>query len=237
VVNIRSIKMKLAEIKIVSAGAVKPGLSKVIAAFQKETGYEADVLFATAPVIAERIGSGESFDIVVAPPRVLDELNMGQLPRPERITIGRIGVGMMVRDGVPLPQIVTVEDFKRCLLSAESLVYNQASTGIYLAALFDRLGIGAEVNAKSTRYADFAAVLDHINKGSGREIGFGATPVIIENKITGVQFAGSLSEEIQNYTTYAAVVAASDNTAPAQEFARYLASSAAKSLLSAAGIA
>jgi len=224
-----------AEIKILSAGAVKPGLTKVIEAFQKKTGQKINISFATAPAIVLRIGSAKSFDNVIAPPQVLDELaNVGKLSRTEQIAIGRIGVGIMVRAGAPLPQIATVDDFKRCLLTAESLIYNQASTGIYLDALFDRLG--GDLKAKSKRYADFAAVLEHVSKGSGREIGFGATTVIIENKTNGIQFAGPLPAEIQNYTTYAAVAVPRGTDESAQAFTRHLASPPARDIFAAAGI-
>lgn len=226
------------ELKILSAGAVKPGLTKVIDAFRRESNFAVRVSFATAPAILKKIGGGESVDLVVAPPKVLDELaNTGKFPAADRITVGRIGVGVMVRDGAPLPAISTVDEFKRALLSAESLVYNQASTGIYLQALFDRLGIGAALQARSSRYPDFAAVLEHVRRGNGREIGLGATTVIIENRDQGVQFAGPLPEAIQNYTAYAATFTVEgDLKQAAQQFMRYLSSPAARSLLSAAGI-
>lgn len=226
------------ELTILSAGAVKPGLTKVIDAFRHESNYEVRVSFATAPAILKKIGGGEPVDLVVAPPKVLDELaNTGKFPAADRITVGRIGVGVMVRDGAPLPAISTVDEFKGALLSAESLVYNQASTGIYLEALFDRLGIGAALQARSSRYPDFAAVLEHVCRGNGREIGLGATTVIIENRDKGVQFAGPLPEAIQNYTAYAATFTAEgDLNQAAQQFMRYLSSPAARTLLAAAGI-
>ncbi len=226
------------ELTILSAGAVKPGLTKVIDAFRRESNYDVRVSFATAPAILKKIGGGESVDLVVAPPKVLDELaNTGTFPAADRITVGRIGVGVMVRDGAPLPAISTVDEFKGALLSAESLVYNQASTGIYLEALFDRLGIGAALQARSSRYPDFAAVLEHVRRGNGREIGLGATTVIIENRDKGVQFAGPLPEAIQNYTAYAATFTAEgDLNQAAQQFMRYLSSPAARTLLAAAGI-
>jgi molybdate transport system substrate-binding protein len=226
------------ELKILSAGAVKPGLSKVIDAFRRESDFAVRVSFATAPAILKKIGGGESVDFVVAPPKVLDALaNTGKFPAADRIMVGRIGVGVMVRDGAPLPAISTVDEFKRALLSAESLVYNQASTGIYLQALFDRLGIGAALQARSSRYPDFAAVLEHVRRGNGREIGLGATTVIIENRDKGVQFAGPLPEAIQNYTAYAATFTAeSDLKQAAQQFMRYLSSQAARTLLATAGI-
>ena len=226
------------ELTILSAGAVKPGLTKVIDAFRRESNYDVRVSFATAPAILKKIGGGEPVDLVVAPPKVLDELaNTGKFPGADRITVGRIGVGVMVRDGAPLPAISTVDEFKSALINAESLVYNQASTGIYLEALFDRLGIGAALQARSSRYPDFAAVLEHVRRGNGREIGLGATTVIIENRDKGVQFAGPLPEAIQNYTAYAATFTEEGNLKQAaQQFMRYLSSQAARTLLATAGI-
>jgi molybdate transport system substrate-binding protein len=226
------------ELTILSAGAVKPGLTKVIEAFRVETGQQVTVSFATAPAILKRFGEGESAHVVIAPANVLDDLaKAGKVSSANRVTVGRIGVGVMVRDGSPPPKLATDEELKSALLSADSLVYNQASTGAYIEALFDRLGIGAQLGAKSTRYADFAGVLDHVSKGKGREIGFGATTVIIENESHGMKFAGPLPPETQNYTYYVAtIVAGSDANETAQHFMRYLSSAAAKSLLVAAGI-
>jgi molybdate transport system substrate-binding protein len=226
------------EIKILSAGAVAPGLAKVVEAFRAETSGTVKISFATAPAILKRIDDGELVDVLIAPPSVLDELaNTRKASAATRVSVGRIGVGVMVRGGAPLPKIATVEEFTQSLRSAESLVYNQASTGIYLDALFERLGIGAELKAKSTRYPDFAAVRDHVANGQGREIGLGATTVIVENVGKGVKFAGPLPAEIQNYTAYAATIMMTGSAdVSAQEFLRCLTSPAAKSLLAAACI-
>ena len=188
--------------------------------------------------IIKQIVDGALVDIVIAPPAVLDELGkLNKVSHKDRVIVGRIGVGVMVRDGAPPPRIATVDEFKEALRSADSVVYNQASTGTYLEALFDRLGIAAQLAAKSTRYPDFAAVLDHVCKGKSREIGLGATTVIIENQSRGVKFVGPLPAEIQNYTEYAAALMVDGATkASAQQFISYLLSPMSKSLFGAAGI-
>jgi molybdate transport system substrate-binding protein len=226
------------ELKILSAGAVKPGLTKVIDAFQRDSGKKVQVSFATAPAILKQIGESATVDVAIAPPGVLEQLvTSGKYAARKAVTLGRIGVGVLVRNGESLPDISNVDGFKQSLLGAESVVYNQASTGTYLETLFESLGIGAAVRNKSTRYPDFAAVLDHVSKGKGREIGLGATTVIIENENRGVRFAGPLPAEIQNYTSYvAALIAESEANEVAHQFMRYLASPAAKSFLTAAGI-
>ena len=227
-----------AEIRVLSAGAVEPGIEKVIGQFRRETGRRLNVAFATAPTILKRVGGGETVDVVIAPAAALDELTKaGKVPPADRVTVGRIGVGVAVRASAATPKIATVDEFKQSLLDAESVVYNQASTGTYVESLFDRLGIAAQLKAKATRYPDFAAVLSHLCRGKGAEIGLGATTVIIEGKDKGLKFVGPLPSAIQNYTTYAATVAAEDAARDAAgEFVRYLASPAARTALAAAGI-
>src|SRR5512132_1989314 len=142
--------MSDAEISVLSAGAVQPGIVKVIEAFRHETGHEVKVAFATAPVILKRIGAPDGLDVVIAPPAVLDAwVNAAKVTAADRVTVGRIGVGVMVREGTPQPKIATADEFKQALLSAESVVYNQASTGMYLEKLFERLGIAEDLKTKT----------------------------------------------------------------------------------------
>jgi len=226
----------MAQFELLSAGAVKPGLVHVIDAFQQKTGHKVDVTFATAPEIRKRIG-GAALDVVIAPPQLLDDLVKAGKATGERGIVGRIGVGVMVREGASLPKIATVDELRQSLLEADSVVYNHASTGIYLETLFARLGIAAQLKTKTARYPDAAAVLDHVSKGRGKEIGFGATTVIVEGKSMGLIFVGPLPAEIQNYTTYAAMMTADGAAAnAAREFLDYLATDAAKAILAEAGI-
>jgi molybdate transport system substrate-binding protein len=224
-----------AQINILSAGAVQPGLVKVIESFRCETGHDVKVTFATAPELRKRMGSGELPDVVVGPPDLLDELVKSGSAAAERVIVGRIGVGVMVRDGAPVPKIATVDKFKQALLNSQSIVFNQASTGLYIDSLFKRLGIAVATEAKITRYADFAAVRDHVANGHGIEIGFGATTVIIENAGHGLRYIGPLPAELQNYTTYTAALTANGGYA-ARALLRYLATPAATAIFTAAGI-
>jgi len=227
-----------ADISILSAGAVGPGLKKVTELFQQDTRETVKLTFATAPTIVERLGADSQFHIVIAPPIVLDDAaRQGKISPERRVLLGRIGVGVMVRAGAPRLPIAAVEQLKKSLLDATSVVFNRASTGTYLEKLFQRLGIGAELERKSIRYPDFTAVLDHISHGGNGEIGFGATTVIAENSQKSVTFVGPLPAEIQNYTAYEAAVVQNDAAAPAaREFIEYLNSPLSTSVLTDAGI-
>lgn len=227
-----------AEINVMSAGAVEPGVVAAADAFRRETGTEVKIKFATAPAIRQRVGGGEAVDVVIAPPAVIEELaKAGKLDGSGNTPVGRVGVGMLVRGGVAKPDVSSADALKRALLDAESVVYNKASTGLYLEKLFERLGVGAEVKAKETRYPDGAAVMEHVIHGKGKEIGFGAMTEIALYRDKGAQFVGPLPPEAQNYTSYAAA----PSTAPANRdgaaaFMKFLAGPAARTAFLAKGV-
>lgn len=231
-------RVEIVEINILSAGAVKPGLVKVIDAFRKASSHRVKISFATAPAILNRIGTAGGLDVVIAPPAVLETwANAGKASAVDCVTVGRIRVGVMVRDRVPQPKIRTIDEFKQSLITADALVYNQASTGIYLEELFEQLAIAQQLRTKTVRYPDAAAVLDHISKGKGREIGLAATTVIIEGQSKGLTYVGPLPEEIQNYTTYAATVVTAPTASDAgRKFIRFLKEPMVKEAFAAAGI-
>src|SRR5882762_3437173 len=224
-----------AEIRVLSAGAVEPGLRAAAAAFKKQTGNDVNITFNTAPEIRKRIAGGEAFDVVIAPPAALDEF-AGKVAA-DRANLGRVGLGVAVRPGAPVPDISSGEALKRSVLAAESIVFNRASSGIYFENLLKKMEIYGEVQARTTRYADGAAVMEHVLKGKGREIGFGPVTEILQHREKGLNFVGPLPPEVQNYTSYsAAPMTAAANAELARVLVRYPGSPESKALFVGAGI-
>lgn len=152
-----------ADISVLSAGAVEPGIRPTLAAFEQTSGHHVALSGATAPQILQRIETGASFDVVIAPPAVPDEIERAGrfvTSRAQRIVIGRVGVGVgvgvTVRAGVPLPDLTDAHALRRELLAADSLVFNRASTGRYFETVLKTLGVEAAVLTKTTRYPDGA---------------------------------------------------------------------------------
>jgi molybdate transport system substrate-binding protein len=151
--------------------------------------------------------------------------------------IGRVGMGVAVRAGAPVPDISSAEALKKSVLDADSLVFNRASTGLYFENLLKKMGVYDQVEKKTTRYADGAAVMEHVLKGKGSEIGFAPITEILLHRDHGVRLVGPLPAEVQNYTSYtAAVMAGAPAAGAAQELVRYLSTPAAKAMFVAAGI-
>jgi len=191
-----------AEIKVLSAGAVEPGLRSAAGAYSKQSGNPVNITFNTAPEIRKRVAAGEVFDVVIAPPAALEEF-AGKVAA-DRVALGRVGLGVAVRPGADVPDISSTEALKRSVLAADSIVFNRASTGIYLENLFKKMGLSDQIASKTTRYPDAGAVMEHVLKGKGKEIGFGPITEILLHKDKGLKLVGPLPADIQNYTVYAA---------------------------------
>jgi molybdate transport system substrate-binding protein len=227
-----------AEIKLLSAGAVEPGLHKAIERFKQSSGHDVTIQFNTAPQIAQRLQDGYAGDVVIAPPAVLKtHADAGKVVGDRQVVVGKVGVGVVVRKDAPVPKIATSEDVKAEVLAADSVVYNTASTGLYLERLFERLGITQQLKDKATRPPSGEAVMQTVLAGKGRQIGFGAITEIKLFETKGLIFVGPLPADVQNFTTYAA---APMTNAPQREAANaliaYLQTAEAKQTFSAAGI-
>ncbi|MFM9884368.1 MAG: substrate-binding domain-containing protein [Burkholderiales bacterium] len=226
-----------AEITVLSGGAIEPGLKAAAAAFRKESSHTVKITFNTTPQIVKRVGAGETFDVVIAPPGAIKDLAAANKVEGGGVNVGRVGMGVLVRPGAPVPEIVNADAIKRTVLEAESIVFNRASTGLYFEGLLKKMGIYEQVEAKTTRYADGASVMEHILKGKGREVGFAAITEILLYKEKGMNFVGPLPTEIQNYTAYIATpMSAGTNKEAAQVLVRFLGGPIGKPLFVAAGI-
>lgn len=229
-----------AEIQVLSAGAIEPGLKAVVAVFEKQTGHTVKITFNTAPELKKRMDSNPAFDVVIAPPAVIGEFAAASKLAETRANVGRVGMGVAVRAGAPAPDIANAEALKRSVLAADSLVFNRASTGLYLEGLLKKMDVYTQVEAKTTRYPDGASVMEHVIKGKGNEIGFGAITEILLYQGKGLRFVGPVPAEVQNYTSYtsytAAPLASGKQQDVAQQFVSFLAGPVGKPLFVAAGV-
>src|SRR2546428_13504952 len=157
------------DIRVLSAGAVEPGLAKVADQFRRETSNRVRIQFFAAPQLERRLSIGEPPDVLIASAGLMnDQLRRGKIDAEAHSFIGRVGIGVTVRAGAPDPAIASLDRFKQSLLGADTIVYTHASTGLYLEELFDLLGMAEQLKMKTTRYMNSAQVLEHVIGGKGR---------------------------------------------------------------------
>jgi molybdate transport system substrate-binding protein len=226
-----------ADIKVLSAAAVAPALAKVAEQYRKDTKNRLRVSYANPQQLERRVGGGEAADILIASPGLMnDQLRRNKIEPDQHVFLGRVGIGVAVRAGAFDPDISTLEHFKLTLLSADSIVYAQPGPGTYLEKLFELLGIGDALKAKTTRYSAASQVFEHLTGGKGMEIGFATIPEIKQFEAKGLRLVGPLPEQIQSPTAYSAGVMTEASDADlAREFIQYLQTPAVKAVFAAAG--
>src|SRR5262245_20756670 len=226
-----------AEVKVLTAGAFKQVVLAVQPEFEK-SGHKLVVDNDTVGALTKRVEGGEAFDVVVVSPAAIDDLTMkGKVADGSKAALARVGIGVMVKAGAPAPDISSLEAFKRALLNAKSVAYidpaSGGSSGIYLANLFEKLGIANDIKPKA-KLKQGGYVADLIKSGEA-ELGIHQISEIIPVKE--VTLVGPLPAEIQNYTTYAAGISpAAKDTAAAKALIQVLSGPATAAVLKEKGM-
>ena len=204
-----------AELKVLTTGAMKPVVLALQPQFESQ-GHKLTIENDTAGALTKRIENGETYDVAVITPGAIDGLiAKGKAAPGSRTNVARVGVGVMVKEGAPKPDVATLDAFKQTLLTAKSIAHidpqSGGSTGIYLTGLFEKLGM-TEVLKPKTKLKFGGLVADLIVSGDA-EIGLQSISEIILAK--GVTYVGPLPAEIQNYTVYAAGISPATKDAEA----------------------
>jgi molybdate transport system substrate-binding protein len=227
-----------AELSLLSAGAIEGGLVRLIEEFQRSSGQTVRVEYGTAPELAQRLAVDESADLLIAPPAVIDRaIAAKKATGNRRTTVGRVGIGIIVRDGVSVADLASANAVQRAFAAADTIVFNRGSSGLYMEKLLTQMGIADQVQSRIVQVADGEDVMRRIIAGRGTEIGVAAISAIKLFKADGFRYVGPLPDGIQNFTTYDAVVM-SDAREPgvAAAFLTFIATPAARQIFQEAGI-
>lgn len=224
----------MVELKVLGAGPVKRGITRLAAQFEKNTGQRVNVEFAGAPAVRERVLAGEAVDVTVVPQSAMEDfVAQGRVAADTRMTVGRSRMGLAVRKGAAPPDLSSVDAFKRAVAAADAVVVNVASSGNHVAKLLEKLGFGTD---KVTRQPDTVKVMDHVASSAQRLLGAGQLPEIQElaDKGVAIALAGLLPDELQSITAYDAAVTRAGTHAAA--FTAFLATPEARATMAATGI-
>jgi molybdate transport system substrate-binding protein len=225
-------------IDMLCAGAARATATELGPPFERETGIHVGLEFGTAGAIRQKILDGARPDAIVASAPVVAELGKaGKLAAGSAADLGRSGIGVGVRAGAPLPDLSSVDAFRRALLAARAVAYTDpasgGTSGIHMDAVLSHLGIRSEVNARAVLvFGGYAA--ERVASGEA-DLVVQLTCEILPVK--GVTLAGALPPELQLYTTYtAALVAGTSNADAARAWIAYLAGPAGRKSLAQRGL-
>ncbi len=194
-----------AGLTLFSGGAMRRFLTEALPLFEGAQGIKVSTHFAITRLLKKEIEDGAAFDMALMPRSELDVLAASGFVVPGTQTdIVRSIVGFIVRVGAPVPDISSVEAFKDVLRRAKSISHSQGPSGLYVAALLERIGLAAEMKEK-TVLAIGRPVGEVVASGEA-EIGM---QQIIENQpVQGAHLVGPLPAELGNFVAYSAGFAA-----------------------------
>jgi len=204
------------EITVLSSLATKEAYLELVPQFERRTGRKVTTTWAGTVDIMKRMAAGEIYDLVIVSSTAVDDLiKQGKVKGP-RVDLAKTGIGVAVRAGAPKPDIGSSAAIKKAVLAAKTVGYSTGPSGVYLMGLFDRLGIAAEVKAK-TRQVPSGGTVGTILASGEAELGFQQVSELVH--FSGVDFVGPLPPEIQHVTVFSAGI---HTNAKAPEAARAL---------------
>src|SRR6185295_1639378 len=195
-----------ADLKLLTAGAFKSVAQELVPEFEKKTGNKVTIENDTAGALARRVAAGEYFDVVVMPPGAMAPLIGTKLVESSAKPLARVGIGVSIKQGAPVPDISTVDAFKQSLLKARAIAYTDPASGgtagTYLANLFEKMGIAAELKPKTV-----------LVKGglAGEKLITGEADIAMQPSsellaVPGTVLVGPIPLDVQTYILYSGAV-------------------------------
>ncbi len=192
--------------KFMCALAVREVVQPAANDFTRDAGQELEMFFGPVGALQAKIAAGEMADLAILTPPVLESLQkQGTLVG--RWDLGKVGVGVAVREGAPRPDLSTPAAFKQALLAARSIALTDpavgGTAGIYVAKLIEQLGLAEALKPKTRLQRNGFYVAQAVASG---EADIGMTQMSEIVAVKGAAVAGPLPPPLQVVTTYSASV-------------------------------
>ena len=199
-----------AELKVISAGAVRGVVGGMIEDYSKQTGIKFNFTVGPTGLLRQTIASGAPADLIIASSPLMAEIEQtGKIMPGSRVDLGRLGLGVVIRSGAAAPDVSTPEALKQTLIKAQSIAHTDPKLGgtsvIHLMKIANGFGITDIVSKKSVNATGGNDAVAKVAKGEA-EI---AIVLVSEIHDKGARLAALLPEPLQLWTVYAAAIPSS----------------------------
>lgn len=205
----------------------------------KGEGREIVAEFGAVGAMKSRLLEGAAADAIILTAAMIDELiASGQVVAGSRADLGRVGTGVAVRAGTPLPDVATVDALRGNLLAATRIVCPDPATataGKVVMQALERMEIADQSRPRLQFFPNGHAAMKWLAASRGQlEVGITQNTEIKANN--GVTYVGPLPDELQMKTVYSAgLCARARDPEAARAFLARLTGPANRAALAAAG--
>lgn len=177
-------------VNVLASRAVKYAYLELVPGFEAACGIKVVTPWSSTGAIVEQVASDAPFDLAIASAgRIAGFIAGGTVLAGSRVDPMQSEIGIAVKAGAPWPDIGSGEAVKRALLAAKSIGYSLGPSGMYLQALFAKMGIANEMQAKATQSTPGISVAHYVATGAV-ELGFQQIGELIDEP--GIAFLGPL---------------------------------------------
>jgi molybdate transport system substrate-binding protein len=222
------------ELCVLPGGAIREAYEQLVPQFERQTGHKVTSTWAGTAEITRRVQRGETCDLLILPDATIEDfIKQGKVVAGSRVDIAKASLGVGTGPGGSKPEIATADQFKNSVLAARSLTWSGGPSGAAIAALFERMGIGAETKARF-RQKPGVAVAEMIASGEA-EMGFLMVSELLH--APGVTLVGPVPAALQQITTFSAGIhVSSTKRTLASELVRFLTAPPAAAVYKKAGL-
>jgi molybdate transport system substrate-binding protein len=225
-----------APLRALSSNGVRAGLEAVVPQCERSAGRSIELEFGTSASIRQRMNGGEAVDLAFITTPVVTELAQGGHLVGSSITpVGRAGIGVGIRAGGRRFEIGTADAIKQTLLTAKSVTFaREGASRPHLERMFERLGIAAEMQAKTLLEPGSVQAAEKVIAGDAELLLTLVSEIV---PVEGMELIGPLPAEFQSYITFdAAVGSRAADAAAARAFIACVAAPASAPAFAAEGI-
>lgn len=199
------------ELKVFSSIAVRSALEALVPRFEADNGVRLAIAWNTAPALVKRLQAGETADVLILNRAGFDTMTSeGRVLPGSAVTLASSATAIAIKAGAARPDISTPDALKRTLLAARAIAYTDpaagGASGIYFAQLLERMGIAAEINAK-TKFPPPAGLSGELLLSGAVDLAVQQKPELLE--VPGVEILGTLPGDLHMVTVFVACVEAS----------------------------
>jgi molybdate transport system substrate-binding protein len=225
-----------AELKVLSPHAMRPALNDLVPQFERSSGIQVTISYATAFALVKEIEDGKMADLAILSPKQIEQLQEeDKIVKDSLIPIAKLEFGVIIRKGATKPDVSTVHALKQTLMSTKSIALGDpeaSASGKYFASLIERLRIADVIKPKIKTFSSGTAALKAIANGEA-DIGVG---VVSAANGPGTELAGVLPAQAKTFNSYAVgILTSSDQIEAAKALASFISSPTSLAVMKSKG--